>query len=242
MRFEATQIHAGLAGGLIVSCQAYPGEPMRDPRTMAQIARAAVTGGAVGIRLQGIDDLRAAADLPVPIVGLWKDGESDVFITPTLEHAQAVADAGADIVALDGTRRRRPDGLTLSETITGLRETHDVLVMADCGSFDDAVAAEAAGADILGTTLSGYTGERPKSSGPDLELISQIANHCEKPIVAEGRIHSPADAAAALRAGAFAVCVGTAITHPSTITSWFVTALEEEYRSRSISMPPSTSG
>lgn len=225
MRFDRDEILARLAGGLIVSCQAYPGEPMRDPNTMAQIARAAVIGGACGIRLQGISDIRAAADLQVPVVGLWKDGHDGVFITPTLEHAIAVAQAGADIVALDGTRRPRPDGRTLAETIAGLRAQHDVLVMADCGSLADAEAAEAAGADILGTTLSGYTGERVKGAGPDLELIAQLAATCRRPIVAEGRIHSPADAAAALAHGALAVCVGTAITHPTTITGWFVAAL-----------------
>ncbi|GAA5211997.1 N-acetylmannosamine-6-phosphate 2-epimerase [Microbacterium kyungheense] len=214
-----------LDGGLIVSCQAYPGEPMRDPRTMAQIARAAVAGGAAGIRLQGLDDIRAGADLDVPVVGLVKAGESEVFITPTLEHAVAVAVAGADIVALDGTRRPRPDGLSLADTIARLRAEHDVLVMADCGSLDDAVAAEAAGADLLGTTLSGYTPERPKTTGPDLELIALIAARCERPVVAEGRIHSTGSATAARRAGAFAVCVGTAITHPSTITSWFAEAV-----------------
>lgn len=215
-----------LAGGLIVSCQAYPGEPMRDPGTMAQIARAAVLGGAAAVRLQGIADIQAAADLTVPIVGLVKHGDSDVFITPTLEHARAVADAGASIVAIDGTRRPRPDGLTLAETVAGLRSTHpDVIVMADCGSLDDAIAAADAGADILGTTLSGYTGERIKTPGPDIDLIRSIATHCAQPIVAEGRIHSPADAESARRAGAHAVCVGTAITHPSTITSWFVAAL-----------------
>lgn len=217
-----------LRGGLIVSCQAYPGEPMRDPRTMAQVAAAALVGGAAGIRVQGLDDIRAVADLPVPVVGLWKDGDADVFITPTLEHAKAVADAGADIVAIDGTRRPRPDGLTLAETVAGLRAHTDALIMADCGSLDDAVAAEAAGVDILGTTLSGYTGERPKTAGPDLELIGLVAARCSRPIVAEGRIHQPAHAAAALRAGAFSVCVGTAITHPSTITSWFVEALAGE--------------
>jgi N-acylglucosamine-6-phosphate 2-epimerase len=215
-----------LAGGLIVSCQAYPDEPMRHPQTMAQIARAAVVGGAVAVRLQGIADIRAADGLTVPIVGLWKDGDADVFITPTLEHARAVADAGADIVAIDGTRRARPDGLTLAETVAGLRSSHPaVLRMADCGSLDDAIAAERAGADILGTTLSGYTGEREKTSGPDIALIAEVAEHCTKPVVAEGRIHTPADAASARHAGAHAVCVGTAITHPSTITSWFVTAL-----------------
>lgn len=214
-----------LRGGLIVSCQAYPGEAMRDPRTMAQVAAAALVGGAAGIRVQGIGDIRATAQLPVPIVGLWKDGDAEVFITPTLDHARAVADAGADIVAIDGTRRDRPDGLTLAETIAGLRAHSDALIMADCGSLDDAIAAEEAGADILGTTLSGYTGERPKTTGPDLELIELIAARCRRPIVAEGRIHTPAQAAAAIGAGAFAVCVGTAITHPSTITTWFADAV-----------------
>ena len=106
-----------LRGGLIVSCQAYPGEAMRDPRTMAQVAQAAVVGGAAGIRVQGLDDIRAVAQMTVPVIGLWKDGDADVFITPTLEHAKAVADAGADIVAIDGTRRRRPDGKSLAETV-----------------------------------------------------------------------------------------------------------------------------
>lgn len=226
MTTRAAELLDRISGGLIVSCQAYPGEAMRDPRTMAQIAHAAVAGGAAAVRLQGTADISAAADVGVPIIGLWKDGDADVFITPTLAHARAVADAGAQIVAIDGTRRMRPDGLTLRETIEGLRATHpEVLVMADCGSLDDAIAAEAAGADILGTTLAGYSGERPKTVGPDIALIEQIAGRCSTPIVAEGRIHSPADAAAARRAGAFAVCAGTAITHPSTITSWFVAAL-----------------
>lgn len=228
MRF--TDISERLAGRLIVSCQAYPGEAMRDPRTMAQVAQAAIVGGAAGIRVQGIADIRAVADLDVPIIGLWKDGDDDVFITPTLDHARAVMDAGADIVAIDGTRRTRPDGLTLAETIRGLRVHGDVLVMADCGSLDDAIAAEAAGADFLGTTLSGYTGERAKTDGPDLELISLISAACERPVIAEGRLHTPAQAAAAIAAGAFAVCVGTAITHPATITSWFAGAVDDASR------------
>ncbi|WP_120494486.1 N-acetylmannosamine-6-phosphate 2-epimerase [Microbacterium phyllosphaerae] len=223
-----TDILDKLRGGLVVSCQAYPGEAMRDPRTMAQIAQAAVVGGAVGIRVQGIDDIRAVAGMTVPVIGLWKDGDSDVFITPTLEHAKAVADAGADIVAIDGTRRPRPDGRSLAETVAALREHTDALIMADCGSLDDALGAERAGADIVGTTLSGYTSERPKTEGPDLGLIALLAAHCTTPVMAEGRIHSPAQATAAAAAGAFAVCVGTAITHPATITSWFVAALIEE--------------
>jgi N-acylglucosamine-6-phosphate 2-epimerase len=223
MRFD--DILDRLRGGLVVSCQAYPGEPMRDPRTTAQVAQSAIRGGAVGIRVQGIDDIRAVADLPVPVIGLWKDGDGGVFITPTLEHAMAVADAGADVVAIDGTRRPRPDGLTLAETVARLRAHTDALIMADCGSLDDAIAAEEAGVDILGTTLSGYTGERPKTDGPDLELIRLVADRCTLPVMAEGRVHTPQQAAAALAAGAASVCVGTAITHPATLTSWFTAAL-----------------
>jgi N-acylglucosamine-6-phosphate 2-epimerase len=139
-----------------------------------------------------------------------------------------VADAGADIVAIDGTRRARPDGLTLEQTIRELKQRTDVLVMADAGSVNDAVAAEDAGADIVGTTLSGYTEERPRTSGPDLELVGALAARLTVPLFAEGRIHTPAEARAALDAGAHSVVVGTAITHPASITSWFVDAIEGE--------------
>lgn len=217
-----------IRGGLVVSCQAYPGEPMRDPRTMAQVAQAAVVGGAVAVRLQGVADIEAGlAVLDVPVIGIWKDGDDGVVITPTLRHARAVADTGAHVVAIDGTRRPRPDGLSLAETIAGLRSSHpDVLVMADCGSIDDALAAEAAGADILGTTLAGYSGERPALPGPDLELLREMVARCSLPVIAEGRIHTLEHARAALAGGATAVCVGTAITHPTTITRWFVEALD----------------
>ncbi|MDQ0614480.1 N-acylglucosamine-6-phosphate 2-epimerase [Microbacterium sp. W4I4] len=217
-----------LRGRLIVSCQAYPGEAMSGSGTMVLMAQAVVVGGAAGVRLQGIADIRAgAAALDVPIIGLLKQGQDEVFITPTLGAALAVAEAGADIVAIDGTRRRRPDGLSLAETVAGLRSASGALIMADCGSLDDALAAEQAGVDILGTTLAGYTGERPTTPGPDLELVALLAAECELPVIAEGRIRSPADAAAAIAAGAWSVCVGTAITHPSTITSGFVQALDE---------------
>ena len=122
-----------IRGGLVVSCQAYPGEPMLDPRTMAQVAQAAVAGGAVAIRAKGLDDLRAMRPvLDVPLIGLVKVGAEGVYITPTLADARAVADTGCEIVALDGTRRPRPDGLSLAETVAGLKQSHPgVLVMAD---------------------------------------------------------------------------------------------------------------
>ena len=217
------QIMAALRGNITVSCQAYPGEPMRDPRTMTQIAQAVVRGGAAAIRAQGLDDIRSIVQaVEVPVVGLWKDGNDGVFITPTLEHALAVAEAGAHIVALDGTRRPRPDGRSLAETIGELKRQRDVIVMADCGSLDDARAAEDAGADLLGTTLAGYTGERVKTEGVDFDLVGDVVAACSRPVVVEGRIRTPDDVTRAFELGAFNVCVGTAITHPSSITSWFV--------------------
>lgn len=219
-----------MRGRLTVSCQAYPGEPMRDPRTTAQVAGSVIIGGAAAVRVQGLDDIAAVrAVVDVPVVGLWKDGADGVFITPTLRHALAVAEAGAHVVALDGTRRPRPDGRSLAETVAGLREAApDVLVMADCGSLDDALAAQEAGVDLLGTTLAGYTGERRKTDGPDLDLVDAMVAACTLPVVVEGRVHTPAQAAEAMARGAFSVCVGTAITHPATLTGWFVSAVDPD--------------
>ena len=219
-----------MKGGLVVSCQAYPGEPMLDPRTMAQVAQAAVAGGAVGIRGKGLDDLRAMrAAVDVPIIGLVKVGDTGVYITPTLADCLEVAATGCEVVALDGTRRPRPDGRTLAETVAGLRAQYpDVLVMADCGSVADAAAAVEAGVDILGTTLAGYTGERPKTEGPDWEVVDGVvalASEAGLPVFVEGRVHTPAQAAEAMRRGAWSVVVGTAITHPTTLTRWFADAV-----------------
>ena len=215
-----------LKGRLVVSVQAYPGEPMRDPRTMALIAAAAEQGGEAAIRCQGLADISAIkGKVDVPVIGLWKEGHEGVYITPTLRHARACSLAGADIVALDATRRPRPDGLTYAETVAALH-SEGVVVMADCGSIGDARMAAEAGSDILSTTLSGYTGERGKSDGPDLELLEQMVAEFDRPVLCEGRVHTPEQARAALDAGAWSVVVGTAITHPTTITSWFTRAIE----------------
>lgn len=216
-----------ISGQLIVSAQAYPGEPMRDPRTTAQVAASAVLGGAAAVRVQGLADVQfTRTAVEVPVIGLWKDGHDGIFITPTLHHALAVAQAGAHIVALDGTLRNRPDGLSLAEVIRGVHEGSNALVMADCDSLESALAAAEAGADFIGTTLAGYTGARPKTEGPDLELLEAIASRdLGRPLIAEGRVHTPAQAKAALDAGAHAVVVGTAITHPISITGWFKDAM-----------------
>ena len=212
-----------IKGGLVVSCQAYPGEPLRHPETMAQMAMAAVEGGAVGIRCQSLSDIAAIkGQVEVPVIGIWKDGREGVYITPTLRHARCCASAGADIVAIDATGRPRPDGRTYADTV---RVLHDegIVVMADCGSFADAERAVEAGSDIISTTLSGYTGERKKTDGPDFDLLGRMvaAFGDATPVLCEGRIHTPDQLTQAMSMGAWAAVVGTAITHPTSITRWF---------------------
>lgn len=212
-----------IKGGLVVSCQAYPGEPLRHPETMAQMAMAAVEGGAVGIRCQGLSDIAVIkGQVEVPVIGIWKDGREGVYITPTLRHARCCASAGADIVAIDATGRPRPDGRTYADTVRALHD-EGIVVMADCGSFADAERAVEAGSDIISTTLSGYTGERKKTDGPDFDLLRRMvaAFGDATPVLCEGRIHTPDQLTQAMSMGAWAAVVGTAITHPTSITRWF---------------------
>ena len=228
MTLSTDDLRTRTAGRLVVSCQAYPGEPMRTPDTMARVAAAVVEGGAAAVRVQGPDDVRATvAAVDVPVIGLWKDGDEGVYITPTLRHARAVAEAGAHVVAVDATLRPRPDGSSVADLVRLLHEECGVLVMADCDDLASALAAAEAGADVVGTTLAGYTGARPRTEGPDLQLLGEVVR--ELPghlVVAEGRIHTHEHAVAALTAGAHAVCVGTAITHPTSLTRWFGQAME----------------
>lgn len=212
-----------IKGGLVVSCQAYPGEPLRHPETMAQMAMAAVEGGAVGIRCQGLSDIAAIkGQVEVPVIGIWKDGREGVYITPTLRHARCCASAGADIVAIDATGRPRPDGRTYADTVRALHD-EGIVVMADCGSFADAERAVEAGSDIISTTLSGYIGERKKTDGPDFDLLGRMvaAFGDATPVLCEGRIHTPDQLTQVMAMGAWAAVVGTAITHPTSITRWF---------------------
>jgi len=216
-----------LRSRLVVSCQAYPGEPMRDPRVMTAVARAVAEGGAAAIRAQGIEDLRfIRAMVEIPIIGLVKRGDGGVFITPTRADCIEVAHTGVEIVALDGTTRPRPDGTSLRDCIVAIHE-HGALAMADCGSVDDAAASIEAGADCVGTTLAGYTDARALTPGPDFDLLRDMVAISDVPVLAEGRIATAEDAARAVRLGAYAVVVGSAITHPTSITRRFVGAMSE---------------
>lgn len=203
-----------LRGKVIASCQAYMGEPLRHPETMAQMARACELGGAGGIRCQGLSDIAAIKGrTEVPVIGIWKEGHEGVYITPTLRHARACVMAGADIVAIDATDRPRPDGKTLEDTVRPLKE-EGVLVMADCSTIEDIRHAFAIGCDIASTTLShpGAAIDCGMADGPDVALVRQAVEEFPgKPVICEGRVHTPADAKAAMDAGAWAVVVGTAI-------------------------------
>ena len=217
-------------GGLIVSVQAYPGEPLRNPETMAQMARACELGGAAAIRCQGLADIAAIKGrVDIPVIGLWKEGHEGVYITPTLRHALAVVNAGADVVALDATDRPRPDGRSFAQTVQALRSQVETLVMADCMTIYDIRKAVACGCDLVSTTLSHNKPaiETTLDEGPDVALIQQATSEFpDVPIICEGHVHTPDDARKAIDAGAWAVVVGTAITHPTSLTSWFKTAIE----------------
>lgn len=224
------RIFEPLQGGLIVSCQALESEPLFGSEIMAKLALAARQGGAVGLRANTPVDIAAIkAQVPeLPLFGLWKvvvSGFEEVYITPRLREAVAVAKAGAEIIALDATLRPHPEGST-AELIRAVKAETGRLVLADIDNEASALAAVEAGADALSTTLSGYTPDSPALVGPDLELVARLAAYkLPVPLFAEGRIHSPEDARAALDAGAFAVIVGGAITRPAQITERFVKAM-----------------
>jgi putative N-acetylmannosamine-6-phosphate epimerase len=212
-----------LRGRLVVSCQPVAGGPMDSPAFVAGLALAALAGGAAGLRIEGLANLRAVrAVTDRPVIGLVKRAEpdTDVFITPLPADVAALGEAGADIVAFDATLRARPAPVA---ALVAAAHAAGVLAMADLATEADAAAARAAGADILGTTLSGYTGGSVPEE-PDLALVAALARlGC--PVFAEGRLRTPAQARAAIAAGATAVVVGSAITRVEHITSWFAEAV-----------------
>jgi N-acylglucosamine-6-phosphate 2-epimerase len=212
-----------MRGGLVVSVQAAPGSPLRAPEHLAALARAVEAGGAAGIRTEGLDAIAAVrAAVAVPVIGLVKRGlpGSEVYITPTLEDARAVAGAGADLVAVDATERVRPDAMTGPELVARLAAELPGRVLADVHDARAGRAAAAAGAAAVATTLSGYVGAEPAGGAaePDIALVAELAGALDCPVLAEGRYATPGQVRAAFAAGAFAVVVGTAITDPAALT------------------------
>lgn len=220
-----------LTGRLIVSCQAGPNDPFHGPAFMAAMAKAAALGGAVAIRADGPADIAAIHEaVELPIIGIFKVDIPGlgVRITPDVEHARAVAAAGASIIAVDATDRARIDGMETADWIALVRRETGLPVMADVSTFDEGVMAASAGADLVATTLSGYVEGAPSAGdGPDLDLVAKLAPSLPVPLIAEGRISTPMEAARAIDLGAYAVVIGNAITRPEWITARFVAALRD---------------
>ncbi|MBV8883091.1 MAG: N-acetylmannosamine-6-phosphate 2-epimerase [Chroococcidiopsidaceae cyanobacterium CP_BM_RX_35] len=207
-------IHS-LYQGLIVSCQAPVDSPLHDPTVIAVIAQAAVNQGAVGVRIDTPNHIKVVRQRCLaPIIGLWKQQMAGykVYITPQFHHAAAIAQAGADIIAIDATLRNRPEGETVTTLIEQIHVKLGKLVMADVDTIEAAIAAEAAGADIVATTLYGYTAQTNHLSPPGFDLLTQMVRRLHIPVICEGGISSPQMARQALDLGAYAIVVGTAIT------------------------------
>lgn len=210
--------------GLIASCQPVDNGPMDDPSIVAAMAAASVAGGAAGIRIEGVENLKAAREaVKVPIIGIVKRDlpDSPIRITPFLEDIDALAQAGADIIAVDGTDRIRPVDLP-----TAVKRIHDngCLAMADCSNLTEGLYCQQLGFDIIGSTMSGYTGGEIPAE-PDYQLVKDLkAAGCF--VMAEGRYNTPELAKTAIEIGADAVTVGSALTRLEHIVSWFVKAIQ----------------
>lgn len=218
-----------LKGRLIVSCQALEDEPLHDPYIMGKMALAAEIGGAAGIRANTVKDIREIKkQVDLPLIGIIKKnyGDHPVFITPTVREVAELHEEGVDIIAVDATGRTRPDGKSFEAFFAEVRaEFPDQLFMADCSTPEEAVAAERAGVDLIGTTLVGYT---PYTEGRvPLEALREVISCVKVPVIAEGNMDTPEKAREALDLGAYAVVVGGAITRPQLITKKFADAMDK---------------
>ena len=164
----------------------------------------------------------------LPIIGIYKQviPGYEVYITPTLETASQVVEAGADLLAVDATSRPRPGGLRASDIIRLYKSKFNLPIMADVSTLEEGLSAADAGADLVATTLAGYTDNTRHRSLPDFELVENLVKQSPVPVVVEGHIQTPQEARRALDLGAFAIVVGTAITRPESITARFVAGLK----------------
>lgn len=201
---------------LIASVQASEKSPVDHPETLLRLARASVREGVEVVRLEGVKNVRVMKpELGLPTIGLLKRSypDSDVYITPTLQDADSMIELGCEIVAFDATSRPRPRNLDLGKQIAHIKR-RKALAMADCDTLESAIRAAELGADVIGTTLAGYTPDRPATEGPDLELLRAIVRAVKVPVIAEGRYSQRWQVESALRIGAVGVVVGGALNDP----------------------------
>lgn len=213
---------------VVVSCQAMPNEPFYNEICMIAMMKSVVKGGAGGLRVAGARDVRNAKGLfDLPVIGLTKPAvipanwKEIVYITPSIKDTLELIKAGADIIAFDGTQRPHED-CTIEDIIKYIH-INKRLAMADISTLEEGVLAQQAGADILSTTLSGYTQNSPnEGDGPDFELLEQLVKEVKIPVVLEGRIWTPEQVQKAFKLGAHCVVIGSAITRPQLITKRFI--------------------
>lgn len=218
---------------LIVSCQALPDEPLHSSFIMGRMAKAAKEGGACGIRANSREDIEEIKrNVELPIIGIVKKEYADslVYITPTMREVDALVEAGADIIALDATGSRRPGGVLLDDFVEEIRNRYPGQpLMADCSTVEEVLHADRLGFDFLGTTLVGYT---EQSAGKqieenDFEIIRQILEKVNHPVIAEGNINTPQKARRVLEIGCYSVVVGSIITRPQVITRTFTEEIDK---------------
>ena len=221
-----------MKGQIIVSCQATPGEPLydRERSLMPYMARAAKEAGARMIRTSSVRDIVGIKEeTGLPVIGLIKREYPGYTgrITMTMREVDECMDALADIVSIDCTDCARGDGLTPPEFLKKVKEKYpNIIIMADCATEAEAIAAYEAGADLVGTTMNGYTPQTADQMGdPNFDLVETLAKKLPCPVIAEGRVHTPEQVRRMLDLGAWAVVVGGAITRPLEIARRFFSVL-----------------
>lgn len=219
-----------LKRGVIASCQAVLGEPLYGLNMMHHMARACVEGGAVGIRANYVDDILAIKrEVKVPVIGIIKAvySDSSVYITPTVKEAKELIKTGCEVIAIDATKRSRPNGETLEDIVKYIRQNApNVQIMADISTFEEAANADKLGFDYIGSTMRGYTEYTRGIAIPDYDLLRQMVGGLHAKIIAEGGIWEVGQLDKALDTGVYAVVIGSAITRPKDITARFVKTFE----------------
>lgn len=219
-----------IKGTVVVSVQAMPSEPLYLEKCMVAMMKSVINGGAGGLRVAGVRDITNAKRLfSVPIIGITKPDKIPanfkeiVYITPTIKDVIDVINAGADIVAFDGTQRKRPNNEKLQDLIKYIHIKKKI-AMADVSTIEEGLKAQEAGADVLSTTLAGYTLESASSpiDSPDFKLLEELVKQTNLPVILEGRIWEPWQIDKAFALGAHSVVIGSAITRPQLITKRFV--------------------
>jgi len=221
---------------IIVSVQAQDNEPLNSPDNLLALSKSVISGGACGLRLCGVKNIKhIKKEITVPVIGLTKleptpiNWLEKVYITATMKDVKELLKCDIEFIALDGTNRLRADESTLEDQINLVKDDGKI-VIADVATLEEGINAIKLGADILSTTLSGYTKETrfKVNDGPDFNLLSELIEATEVPVIMEGRIWDPEDVREAFDIGAFSVVIGTAITRPHLITKRFVSAIRQD--------------